>query len=469
MIDEYSDLAAYEFDLLFDSSVVKGENAEDGGLLESSGRTMIEFDPPLLAIDNESSPGRMSFASATVGDGAGPTGTNGKLATVQLKAVGLHNTALDLDNIAIVDTQGNLQPLLPPVGGTVLVNSAVNGKFRERCRPWFWTRLYGMEGEDDDPPGLGTIDCRDDSLVKTGHYAFKITGSPTQLKVLKTNLATWRLPLSGEAGETYKLSGWSYVTSDTPLGGLYRLDVRVKYTDGSSESFSVDFSKDPADWNTWQYRELEFTTVKPYKKFEVYVRFNKQPETAIAWFDDIRLVRQSDGWEVTQNGSFEGRCRPWFWTRLYGMEGEDDDPPGLGTIDCRDDSLVKTGHYAFKITGSPTQLKVLKTNLATWRLPLSGEAGETYKLSGWSYVTSDTPLGGLYRLDVRVKYTDGSSESFSVDFSKDPADWNTWQYRELEFTTVKPYKKFEVYVRFNKQPETAIAWFDDIRLVRQSP
>lgn len=122
MIDEYSDLAAYEFDLLFDSSVVKGENAEDGGLLESSGRTMIEFDPPLLAIDNESSPGRMSFASATVGDGAGPTGTNGKLATVQLKAVGLHNTALDLDNIAIVDTQGNLQPLLPPVGGTVLVN-----------------------------------------------------------------------------------------------------------------------------------------------------------------------------------------------------------------------------------------------------------------------------------------------------------------------------------------------------------
>jgi len=26
-----------------------------------------------------------------------------------------------------------------------------------------------------------------------------------------------------------------------------------------------------------------------------------------------------------------------------------------------------------------------------------------------------------------------------------------------------------VYVRFNKQPETAIAWFDDIRLVRQSP
>ncbi len=292
MIDEYSDLGGYEFNLLVsDSSVVQGEDAEDGGLLESSGRTMILVEEgynPLLNIDNGSPTGRVSFASYSAGDAAGPSGTDGKLATVQLKATDLHNTALDLGGVQIVDTQGSIQPLLPPIGGTVLVNTAVNGKFKEWCQPQGWFRRNMDPSEKHNPPGPGTVDCLDDGQIKTGPYAFKITGSPTKDKLLKQNIY-----VTGEAGETFKLSGWSYVTSDTGLGWqAYKLVVKVTYTDASTEIFQTAFSPVSEDWNTWQYREVEFTTAKPYEQFDVYVRFFRKPETAIAWFDDIRLVRQ---------------------------------------------------------------------------------------------------------------------------------------------------------------------------------
>ena len=284
MINDYSDLGGYEFNLLSDSSVVRGENAEDGGLLASSDRTLVG---PLLAIDNSNSTGKVAVGAVAYGDPAGPSGTDGKLATVQLKAIGLHNTALDLDGIQIVDTQGNLQPLLPPVGANVLVNTADNGKYKERCKPQRWARFNMDPGEDTDPPGLGTVDCRDDGQAKAGHYAFKITGSPAANKYLFQKKV-----ISGGAGETFKLSGWSYVTSGAALGGKYRLVVVPKYTDDTEETLSVEFSHASGDWNTWQYREIVFTTAKAYKRFAVYARFAEMPETATAWFDDIQLVRQ---------------------------------------------------------------------------------------------------------------------------------------------------------------------------------
>jgi hypothetical protein len=102
---------------------------------------------------------------------------------------------------------------------------------------------------------------------------------------------------------------------------------------------------------------------------------------------------------------------------------------------------------------------------------ISGGPGETFKLSGWSYVTAppDTVLGGQYRLVVVPKYTDGTEEWLSVEFSHASGDWNSWKKRELEFTTAKAYDRLVVYARFSNMPETAIAWFDDIQLVRQLP
>ncbi len=457
MIDEYADLGGYEFDLQFDSSVVQGEKAEDGGLLESSGRTLLEIEPPLLSIDNGSEPGTLSYAELSHGDNPGPTGTNGKLATVQLKATDLHSSTLELDSIQIVDTQGTAQALLPPVGGTVQVNTVVNGKVRELCTPREWRRQNMDPDERKDPPGPGTNDCRDTDQAQTGHYAFKITGSPTEKKML---LQTRKI--SGEAGDTFKLSGWSYVTSDTALGTEpYKLSAVVTYRGGSKKGFAVDF--DPGVWDTWQYREVEFSMAQPYWKLQVYAKFFEKPETATAWFDDIQLIRQGDNTEVTVNSSFEEWCTPREWRRQNMDPDERKDPPGPGTNDCRDTDQAQTGHYAFKITGSPTEKKML---LQTRKI--SGEAGDTFKLSGWSYVTSDTALGTEpYKLSAVVTYRGGSKKGFAVDF--DPGVWDTWQYREVEFSMAQPYWKLQVYAKFFEKPETATAWFDDIQLTRQLP
>ena len=104
---------------------------------------------------------------------------------------------------------------------------------------------------------------------------------------------------------------------------------------------------------------------------------------------------------------------------------------------------------------------------------VNGGVGETYKLSGHSYVTAPpgTDLGsGAYKLVVKVYYDNDPTAGFSTPgFSEAEIDWDTWQYREVEFTTTDTYWKFEMYAKFDSKPDTAIAWFDDMRLVRQSP
>jgi hypothetical protein len=283
-VEDAVDLGGYEFNGSFDPSIGQAEDVEAGEFLASTGLTPTVLGPIISNIS-----GTIDFGEFGFGGGSGPSGA-GKLATIQLKATDLHSTTLGLDGVVVVDTQGNPQPVLPPVGGTVLVNTAINGKFKEWCQPQGWVRRNMDQAEKTNPPGPGTVDCLDDGQVKTGPYAVKFTGSPTKKKLLKQNRY-----VSGGAGETFKLSGWSYVTAPpgTALGWqAYKIVVRVTYTDDSWEEHQVVFSPLSANWNTWQYREVEFTTADAYKKFEVFVKFFEKPETAIAWFDDIRLVRE---------------------------------------------------------------------------------------------------------------------------------------------------------------------------------
>jgi len=285
MISNYADLGAYEFDINFDGAVAQAEGASDSGLLESSGRT---FGSTLVSIDNTGSPANVSVAGWSYGLPAGPSGTEGGMATVYFKAIGTHSTALNISASQIVDSGGTPQTVLAPSNGSVLVNTAVNGSLEGYCVPRGWWRVSMDPAETKDPPGGGTIDCRDFGQAHTGPTAFKITGAPTQNKLLKQKRF-----VTGAASETFTFSGWSYVTSSDPLGGAaYKLAVMVVYTDDTSEEFQVAFSKDSSAWGSWQFGETTFTTAKPYKKFVLFARFFKQPASATAWFDGIRLVRQ---------------------------------------------------------------------------------------------------------------------------------------------------------------------------------
>ncbi len=117
MIDDASDLGAFEFDLLYLPAVVTVDDVTLGAFLGSTGRSVI---PVVPIIDNDA--GRTSFGAATIGSAAGPNGT-GELAIIHLAAQGEGESSLDLQNVLLLDTLVNRQ-VATDEDGSVVVKSA---------------------------------------------------------------------------------------------------------------------------------------------------------------------------------------------------------------------------------------------------------------------------------------------------------------------------------------------------------
>lgn len=116
MIDDASDLGAFQCTLLYVPAVVTVEDVMVGEFLETTGRTVIPLGP---YIDNQV--GRTTFAACTLGLQPGPNGT-GVLATVSFTAQGEGESRLDLQNAQVVDTTSDLQ-VVTAEGGLVVVES----------------------------------------------------------------------------------------------------------------------------------------------------------------------------------------------------------------------------------------------------------------------------------------------------------------------------------------------------------
>ena len=114
MIDEASDLGAFQFDMHYAPTIVQVEAMTLGNLLASTGRTVVPAGP---SVDN--STGFASFGAFSFGSEPGPGG-RGTLALVRLRVVGLGSSALDLQEVQVTDTRANSQA--PTVeDGTVVV------------------------------------------------------------------------------------------------------------------------------------------------------------------------------------------------------------------------------------------------------------------------------------------------------------------------------------------------------------
>jgi hypothetical protein len=115
VVEDATDLGGYEFEMNFDHAVVQIASVEDGGFLESTGRTVCTLEP---TIDNDT--GSTSFGAVSWGSAAGPVGT-GKLAVIKLTATEKGGrTDLQLQNVRIVDTHATEREVIP-VGGMVSV------------------------------------------------------------------------------------------------------------------------------------------------------------------------------------------------------------------------------------------------------------------------------------------------------------------------------------------------------------
>ena len=123
MVDDALDLGSFQFDLVYDPSVIWVDDVTLGDFLGSTGRSVVS----LIKMNNGA--GTTTFGAFSFGDQPGPDGS-GALALVRLKAVGPGSSPLDLQGVQLTDTKAN--PQTPTVeDGTVTVSSTEG-----------WHRIY---------------------------------------------------------------------------------------------------------------------------------------------------------------------------------------------------------------------------------------------------------------------------------------------------------------------------------------
>ena len=117
MIEGTSDLGAFEFDLTYDPSILRAEEATVGDFLGSTGRSVVPVGPEV-----DSTGGRMTLGAISYGSRPGPSGT-GVLATITFVARREGSTALELSKVQVLDTAANAQSVTV-AGGRVVVSGA---------------------------------------------------------------------------------------------------------------------------------------------------------------------------------------------------------------------------------------------------------------------------------------------------------------------------------------------------------
>jgi len=122
VVDDVTNLGAFEFQLTYDPSVVGLQDFKEGPFLGSSGRR-VECLPPRTAE------GSLHFTCVTLGATPdGPTGS-GVLATLTFQPVGAGTSALHLEQVVLADPPANPLPAQAE-DASVTVGQTQEGGFR---------------------------------------------------------------------------------------------------------------------------------------------------------------------------------------------------------------------------------------------------------------------------------------------------------------------------------------------------
>ncbi|MBS3902641.1 MAG: DNRLRE domain-containing protein [Dethiobacter sp.] len=178
--------------------------------------------------------------------------------------------------------------------------------------------------------------------------------------------------------------------------------------------------------------------------------FTTTPMTGTVYFDDAQLEKGTvlTNYNLVENSGMELDANSdtipdqWTGTSL--------------TANDRIDTFRHVGARSFKITGASGVNKSLRQTVK-----VSGNANTKLTLSGWSFADNPNPSGGWYGLQMRVFYTDGTSDWHSAnDFTKEPH--TDWEHIVAEVRPAKAFNAVEIHLYFYNQ--TGSAWFDDLRL-----
>ena len=117
VIEEAANLGAFQFDLTYDPSILQVQEAAVGDFLESTGQSVVPVGP-----ETNNDEGRTTFGAASFGSGPGPSGA-GVLATITFIARGGGSTVLELQEVQVLDTALNVQPITVGDGRVVVMGA----------------------------------------------------------------------------------------------------------------------------------------------------------------------------------------------------------------------------------------------------------------------------------------------------------------------------------------------------------
>jgi hypothetical protein len=171
----------------------------------------------------------------------------------------------------------------------------------------------------------------------------------------------------------------------------------------------------------------------PYKHINIH---SQPPPLALSMFASERKLDTA-----SSKGGF---LSAWIGTSL-----SDDDK-----LDCANS---QTGQCSFSFLGDGT------ISILSQVIYKHGDAGESFILSVWS--KADNVAGSSLNI-IRVILM-GDEDSQTQDLILTEGTHNNWEKREINFTTVKPYKRIKVEIIYSE--ENGRIWVDELNLIKNSP
>jgi hypothetical protein len=114
MIEEANNLGAFQFNLIYDPSVLQVTQTALGAFLESTGNSAVAIGPEVNNTE-----GKVTFGAISFGNAAGPSG-RGVLATITCVVQGEGSTALGLQEVHVMDTAASVQGVTVEDGQVVV-------------------------------------------------------------------------------------------------------------------------------------------------------------------------------------------------------------------------------------------------------------------------------------------------------------------------------------------------------------
>ncbi|PTM59264.1 DNRLRE domain-containing protein [Desmospora activa] len=130
-------------------------------------------------------------------------------------------------------------------------------------------------------PLTGPSDTLVTTDAHTGQRSVRLVGEAGKYKSIYQDI-----PVKGNAGAVFTISGFSKVEKPNPNGGIYGYIVRTYLGSTEQETFTYHFDKSKS--HDWQHLAREIKTTKSFDRIRVHYQFSEQ--SGRAWFDTAKVI-----------------------------------------------------------------------------------------------------------------------------------------------------------------------------------